>query len=437
MFRFRPLFFTSTFLCLLLFISAFSQDMATLAKTKYHIEKATKLLDKSKALSPYYAVNANGVFIYASLQNKLKNDPEFQISWNQIEKFNAALKKWKPETALTVYKSGKYVDREVISPIKTSPTSMANQIFEADERRLKGLKIAIDPGHTAGDMETGGIEQKCLNFKCDSSKGLKSAIEISEGMLTFATATLLKNKLEAEGAEVFMTRNFSGGSAYGMSFESWIKKKTVDSLYAAEEITLAQKNSLLNPNISKKDKFRTIFKDLELKKRAQIINNYQPDFTVIIHYNVDETNTGWTKPANRNFNMTFVGGAFMKSDLSTPEKRFEFLRLLISDDLEKSIALSSEMVKSFEKNLHVKTAKFEDATYLIQGCLATDAAGVYCRNLQLTRYIHSPLVYGETLYQDNIQECIALSKESDKTKNQRVQQVAEAYFQGVLNYMKK
>jgi hypothetical protein len=45
-------------------------------------------------------------------------------------------------------------------------------------------------------------------------------------------------------------------------------------------------------------------------------------------------------------------------------------------------------------------------------------------------------VYGETLYQDNMNECISLNKECDKTKNERVQQVAEAYFQGILNYVK-
>src|ERR1019366_433793 len=126
----------------------------------------------------------------------------------------------------------------------------------------------------------------------------------------------------------------------------------------------------------------------------------------------------------------------MKSDLSTPEKRFEFLRLIISNDLEQSITLSSAMVKSFEKNLNVKTATIKDAKYLIDGCLATGEPGVYCRNLQLTRYIHTPLVYGETLYQDNMNECISLNKECDKTKNERVQQVAEAYFQGVLSFVK-
>ncbi len=439
MFSYYRLLYSSALLILLFSASSFSQDISALAKTKYHTEKATKLLDKNNALSPYYSINASGVSIYASAQNKSKNTPEFQINWNQIEKFNANLKIWKPETTIKIYRSGKYPDtaKAIVPVVKKTPITLTDQIFVPEIKKLKGLKIAIDPGHTAGDMETGIIEQKCLTFKCDTLKGLKTAIEISEGILTFATATLLKKKLEDQGAEVFMTRTFSGGSAYGMSFENWIKKKTVDSLFAVGEITAAQKTILLNPKIPKKDKFRNVFKDLELKKRAEVINNFQPNLTVIIHFNVDETNTGWTKPANKNFNMTFVGGAFMKSDLSTPEKRFEFLRLLISEDLEKSIALSSSMVKSFEKNLNVKTAKLVDATYLMKGCIATEEAGVYCRNLQLTRYIHSPLVYGETLYQDNINECILLNKECDKTKNERIQQVANAYFQGVMNYMSK
>lgn len=428
MIRFYNIFFFCTIFLLLMGFSSFSQDATTSAKIKYHTEKVKKYLDKSNALSGFYSIDKDGIKIYASAKDKLANKVEFSIKWNDIEQYNEEFHNCPSEYAFKMYKKGAYNSNIDCDYLKI-PLS-AN-------KKLSGLRIAIDAGHTAGDMETGWIEQKCLKFNCDSSKGLKEPIAISEGMLTFATAQLLKEKLEAEGAEVFMTRTFSGGSAFGLSFGDFLKKKTIDSLYAAGVLNTKQKTILLDPKKSKRDKFRFVFKDLELQKRAEIINNYHPDLTIIIHYNVDETNTGWTKPANKNFNMTFVGGAFMRSDLSTPEKRFEFLRLIISRDLEKSIALSSAMVKSFEKVLNVKTAKTTDATYLIQGCLPTDELGVYCRNLQLTRYIHSPLVYGETLYQDNIMECIALSKETDKTKNQRVQQVAEAYFQGVLSYMKK
>jgi len=414
-------------------VSAIAQKNNIPEKIDYYNNKAKKYLDKSKMLGAFYLVNENGINIYASAQNKTMNKPEFHLYWSEVEAFKKALKTFSSNELTKLYQSGKM--NAVVLSEKNKKTSDV-QPQNNNTKKLQGLKIAIDPGHTAGDMENAAIEAKCLNFKCVSPLGEKYNIAISEGILTFATATLLKNKLEAQGAEVFMTRTFYGGNAFGKSFDEWLKPANIDSLYNAGVLSQKQKAIVLNPKINKRTKFQSVFKNLELQKRSQIINRYQPDFTIIIHFNVDETNTGWSKPGNKNHNMTFVGGAFMGSDLSSPEKRMEFLRLLVSDDLEKSIALSSSVVNSFEKTLNVKTASHNDATYLIQGCLVAEP-GVYCRNLQLTRYIHSPLVYGETLYQDNINECIMLNQERDKTKNKRIQQVADAYFQGILDYVNK
>lgn len=423
-----------------------SQDSATASRIEYYTKKVEKYLDKEKMLSSYYSINAGGISIYESPQNKVKGDFEFHIGWDKIDDFNSCIKKCTIQQVFETYTKREYdkmnpcVSAVNINPIKNDPQLANNTLFNPEDvEKLKGLKIAIDAGHIAGGMEMGNIEKKCLTIQCIGTQGSKDSIAIAEGTLTFATAKLLKDKLEAEGAEVVMTRPFNNSTAFGVTFDSWLGtnyNRTVDSLFTVGKLTLSQKQFFRSAKASKRDKFRVIFKDVDLQKRAEIINNYKPDFTIIIHYNVDETNTGWAKPSKKNFNMTFVGGAFMKNDLSTPEKRFEFLRLLISQDLGKSITLSSSIVKSFEKNLKVKTATIKDANYLNEGCLSAGEPGVYCRNLQLTRYIHSPLVYGETLYQDNMIECIALNKECDKIKNARVQQVAEAYFQGILNYVK-
>ncbi|OFY84392.1 MAG: hypothetical protein A3F72_01095 [Bacteroidetes bacterium RIFCSPLOWO2_12_FULL_35_15] len=417
-------FFLSTF--------CFAQDTTVQSKIKYYSEKTDKYLDKQKMLSSYYSIDKRGVSVYASAQDKLKNNSEYFVPWHQHQEFCKYSKEYDSRSLLKIVR-----DKKLDSLISTT---IKNEKVEPSKNKLKGFKIAIDAGHIAGDIAMGELEKKYLDFKKDSIKGLPDSIQIAEGMLTFATAKLLKEKLEAEGAEVFLTRKCNGCSAFGKTFEQWLKedyKKTIDSLYKINEFSDEKKKWYLSSKCSKRDKFRLIFKDLDLQKRAEIINNYKPDFTVIIHFNVDETNSGWTKPGSKNFNMTFVGGAFMKSDLFSAEKRFEFLRLLLSDDLERSIALSSSVVSSFEKNLNVKTACVNDARYLVQGCLPTTEKGVFCRNLQLTRYIHSPLVYGETLYQDNISECKELNKECDKTKNERIQQVAEAYYQGILIYVKK
>lgn len=302
-----------------------------------------------------------------------------------------------------------------------------------------GYRIAIDAGHTAGDIQTGIIEKKFLKFKPQPDIGLKDSVELAEGMLTYATAAILKEKLEKEGAEIFLTRTFNGSTAYGITFEEWLKtefRNTIETWHKSGRISAEKKKWFLT-KASKSDKFWFVFKDMELQKRAEIINAYKPDFTIIIHYNVDETNTGWTKPGTKNFSMAFIGGAFLKSDLVTREKRFEFLRMILTSDIESSVMLSEEVVKSLEANLLVKAAQRKDATYLYKGCLYTGKNGVFCRNLQLTRNIHGPVMYGETLYQDNLGECILLNQEKDKLKNARVQQAADAYYKGIKAYVER
>jgi N-acetylmuramoyl-L-alanine amidase len=412
---------------LLLTTFSLGQNRLVQDKIKFYTEKVQKYLDKEKALSAFYSINEKGISTYASSSDKLNHKTEFFIPWEKIEDFNLYCKY--NDHIFEYYKQGKiekFPDRNFE---KTKKDSSA--------KSLQGIKIAIDPGHIAHNFESGDLEKKHLKFKQDVVHGVVDSVEIAEGILTYATGLLLKQKLEANGAEVMLTRP-KGSSAFGKTFQEWKKedlKKAIDSLFKTGEISTSQKKYFLSAEAQDRDIFRVIFRDLDLARRAELINIYKPDLTVIIHYNVDEMNLDWIKPTKKNFNMAFVGGAFMKNDLSSSEKRFEFLRLLITDDLEKSIALSSAAIESFEKNLVVPTCGEQDAKYIAESCLNAGKKGVYCRNLQLTRYIHSPLVYGETLYQDNIKESQLLNKESDKTKNERVQQVADAYFQGILNYI--
>ncbi len=402
-----------------------AQDTSNLYRIKYYNQKISKYLDKEKSLSGHYLIDKDGIKIFASAQDKMNKKVEFEMTFSQVNPYIRYIQDFSSNASFSLYSKGKlFIPADAVYHLPPNPNS---------NKKLLGYKIAIDPGHIASDFETGDLEKKHLKFKI----GIYDSIEIAEGILTYATAILLKQKLEEEGAEVFVTRK-NGESAFGKSFVQWKKedlKNAVDSLYKIGEIKLYQKQYFLSEKAEDRDIFRVIFRDLDLAKRAEMINKFKPNFTIVIHYNVDEKNLEWEKPTTKNYNMIFIGGAFMKNDLSSPEKRFEFLRLLITDDIEKSIQLSASTVNQFEKILNVKTATTTDAKYLNEGCIATEKKGVFCRNLQLTRYIHSPLVYGETLYQDNIDECKLLNLESDKTKNKRVQQVAEAYYQGILNYV--
>jgi hypothetical protein len=98
-------------------------------------------------------------------------------------------------------------------------------------------------------------------------------------------------------------------------------------------------------------------------------------------------------------------------------------------------------MESLVKKTNVPAALDSNAVYLKDNCMKTGASGVFCRNLTLTRKVKGVICYGESLYQDNVNECKLLSKKEIKVgemeTSKRVEEVAEAYFNGIMNYVKR
>ena len=138
--------------------------------------------------------------------------------------------------------------------------------------------------------------------------------------------------------------------------------------------------------------------------------------------------------------MIFTAGSFLKTELEKPIDRLSFFRLLLTDDTEQSNKLAENLMNSFTANLNVPAADSTTADYLTKYCIAK-SKGVYARNLTLTRLVKGVVVYGETLYQDNATECIELSRMNTEVfgikTSTRLKQVAEAYYEGILSYLKK
>jgi len=307
------------------------------------------------------------------------------------------------------------------------------------QKPLSKVKIMIDPGHMAGTMQMARTEQKFLHFTKENCPGLKNdSVDIAEGILTFQTASILKKMLEEKGATVSLTRK-ENTSSFGYTYDDWFKtrrKKTLDSLLTIKKITAQKHKWLLKMNKGKL--FVEFFKDHELLQRSRVINAYKPDLTVIIHYNVNEKNVPWTKPSDKDFCMSFIPGCFIGDNLETTAGKINFLRLLLTDDADKSEKISSLLVNELNKQLDVPVAKTSDASYLSEHCMSTSSAGVYCRNLALCRLVQGPLVYGECLYQDNETECYELLKNEENTfgikTNKRVARSAQAFYNAILQF---
>lgn len=310
------------------------------------------------------------------------------------------------------------------------------------KKNLTELKIMIDPGHIAGNLSMAHIEQKFLHFTKQNHPALKQdSVDIAEGMLTFQTAIILKNMLQEKGVTVALTRK-ENSTSFGCTYDEWIenfKKKTLDSLLAAQKITAQKHKQLIGENYAKF--FVDFFKDYELQQRARVINAFKPDMTVIIHYNVDEKNTDWKNPSDKNFCMTFIPGCIITDNIKTTQGQINLLRLLLTNDLDESERISGLVVNQLSQQLKIPVAKKADATYLSEHCIAAQTNGVYSRNLALCRMVQTPLVYGECLYQDCENECYNLLQNTETVygvkTNKRVVLAAQSFCNAIIQFYTK
>lgn len=421
---------------------------------KHYTSKTSQFIDRDAVLSDFFSIDLFGIAVFAGENEKKANEPEYRVNWSEISTYKNIIATAPREEAMQIMLSKgirpfppDVVKRYSLVPdyIKPQPTI---------KLPLKGLRIALDPGHIASDTAMGRMEDKYLLFKI--SKGPTNVqrtekdsmmVSIAEGMLTWQTANALAILLRSEGAEVFMTRSQPNITAFGKTYAQWKKDdyhRTLDSLLKIDP-TNSHLRKLKSGKVKDENSiFRYVFRDAELRKRAELINAFHPDLTVIIHYNVDEKNKPWNKPSFKNYSMVFVPGSFQEGELCDPERRFDFLRLVLTDEIEKSTTVSGLAALEFQSELDVPLAKMADASYLSEHCIPAGLPGVFCRNLSLTRLVQSTMIYGETLYQDNFDECQRLTAKprfSAEGKqplggNERISEVVEAYHKAILLWAK-
>lgn len=430
--------------CISLNLSAQLPVIGADSLLKHYTAKMDRYIDKDSCLGGFYSIDLYGVSIFAGPTEKKNDQPEYRVNWSDLSLYKniLAFAPREEAKAMLLEKGARpflpeFVKKYSLPPeyLKPRPTA---------QLPLRGLKIALDPGHIASDTAMGRMEDKYLLFKTGNDS---EVISISEGILTWKTANALAVLLRAEGAEVLMTRSKPALTAFGKSYAQWRKEdfgRTLDSLINEDPADQTLRKIKSGRIRSENAVFRNVFRDAELRKRAELINAFRPDLTVIIHFNVDEKNKPWDHPSPKNYCMTFIGGSFQCGELGDAERRFDFLRLLLTADIENSRKIAGITALEFSSELEVPLAKIQDATYLSANCIYAGLPGVYCRNLSLTRLIQGPLVYGESLYQDNVKECLLLTKKAPLIAEgpqsisgiQRLDEVAEAYHKAILLWAK-
>jgi len=313
---------------------------------------------------------------------------------------------------------------------------------------MSQILVAIDPGHFAKNFTEAIREDKYVKMH-GSDLGLSKDISFYEADLADITGAIVKIELEKLGAKAFLTKGM-GENSLGKSFHDWYAKDYKGDLqkyYNDGDVPKADYETYLKSDSN--TIFNTFYRFVEFRKRIDLINNSNPTVSIIIHYNAVEGGKrdaeGFLKPVQTNYSMAFVPGALNNSEVKRYSEKLDFLRLLMSSDLNKSMRLA-HLILTEENLIGVPPVQNDQHVLDERYCSRTDYDGVYCRNLAMTRTVRGPLVYLEALLQDNAKEAIELSKRDYPLDHpqygkimvpKRCYEVAMCVVKGIANWLEE
>lgn len=286
-------------------------------------------------------------------------------------------------------------------------------------QQLKGLKIAIDPGHMGDsfwDNETGKYVRD------------KKGTYISEGVINLQTALLVKESLEKHGAQVLITHDYLGPvtsvpyDKFDVKF--YARNELRDSIYQdwfANLLTVAPigknlfnafENSPQVKNLFSNSKRADYFiKREDLDARINIINNFEPDITIIIHYDSNDPadDPNGLNPNTPQGTKAFVIGNYEKTELSSRTQRFQFTKhALDQQSWDASLALTKYVVQGMSQSLSIPLTKSGGPS-----SLKIDD-GIFARNLLIPRKLNpSAVSYLECLFYNEPKEFYSLAKRTN------------------------
>jgi N-acetylmuramoyl-L-alanine amidase len=254
---------------------------------------------------------------------------------------------------------------------------------------LLGLRIAIDPADIGGRWAR--MEDRSVNFK---GYGL-----INEGDLNLVVGRLLRDRLTALGAQVFLVRN---------SAEPVVPLRTEDVLPYTRAI-MERYPAFLQLSYQHRVQGVTaenerlhiaaevlLTKALETRARVALVRrSFQPDLTIILQHNAtSESTDGHLTTANRN--IFFVNGAYGASELAEPEQRFRLLTKLLENVTPTEIRVATAVAGRFQAATGYPPVLYGNSptTRLV----APGDPYVVARNLAFNREHDGPVVVTEPYF---------------------------------------
>jgi len=258
------------------------------------------------------------------------------------------------------------------------------------EKPLRGLRIAIDPGHIGGSW----AQMEARWFQIGDSQ------PVTEGDMTLLVAKMLVPRLEALGAKVYLTRTRPAP----------VTSDRPEKLRREAEASLRARGRNITPRSVQLESEQLFYRVSEIRARARLINEkIRPDLVLCLHFNAEP----WGDPARpslveENHLHFLITGAFSSEELSFDDQRFNMMVKLLSRAYSEELAVTREVSRSMRAATGLPP-------YIYRSPNAVPIEGdpyIWGRNLLANRLFECPVVYLEP-YVMNSREVFARIQAGD------------------------
>jgi hypothetical protein len=275
---------------------------------------------------------------------------------------------------------------------KTNPPlfvlRFSSAISSTNSRPLSLKRIALDPGHIGGAWAR--MEERFFQRGKDRP--------VQEAELNLMVARLLKTRLEAAGAEVFLTKD---------SFEPVTDKRPEDfQSQAEEEIKVSTRFDNFPPlereaafaDAVRKRAELIFYRSSEIAARAKLLNEkIKPDLTICLHVNAVE----WDECHNLvddNRLVVFVHGNYLPAELKDDDQKLRLLEKLLERSHPTELAAAGVIATALANATKLPPADYGPSSGSVH---VGDNPYVFARNLAANRLVNGPVVFLEPYYQNN------------------------------------
>lgn len=318
--------------------------------------------------------------------------------WNSLEKFQSTITRkdfqhlltqvYAPRGAWTPYfqMSDEHVTVETspgrppfrldFAPDNASAAPVPR--YWSTQHSLKGLRIAIDPGHLGGEWAR--MEERWFQIGGNQP--------VTEGDMTLRVARLLKTELEKRGAKVTLVRD-------GSKPATPLRPR---KLISAAVASLHDQGRTPSPASVKAESERLFYRTGEIRARAKKVNGgIRPDLVLALHFNAEE----WGNPANpslveANHLHLLVSGCYSQRELSYEDQRYDLMAKLLNRSFDEELGVSRAVAASM-----AHATGLPPYTYTSDTALNAGSPYIWARNLLANRLFECPVIYLEPYVMNN------------------------------------